>query len=87
MLEWFAGCPALYQIAERSEFAIAKRAIKLEIQIHAALSEDVCQQVFDVQARAFDAVLPKVIGSRLDDFEHGFHFGARAFTRTDARGQ
>jgi hypothetical protein len=34
--------------------------------------------VFDVQPRAFNTVLPKVLGGGLDDFEHGFHeAGAR----------
>src|SRR4030095_8541279 len=87
MLQWLTRRAALYQCAQGFEFTIAEGTVELEVQIHSTLAENVRQKVLNVESRALHAVLAKVIGRGLDDFEHGLHCVESAFTRARNRGQ
>ena len=79
MLERLARGAAFDQRAERLQLLIGERPVELQVQLHPFLPEHMGEQVLDVQARAFHAVLLKKRGRRLDDIEHSPH-GAAAST-------
>lgn len=73
MLERLAGGAAFHQVAQGVEFAFAEGAVKFEVEVDAFFPEHVGEQMFGVQARAFNAMLLKITGGGGDDFLHVLH--------------
>lgn len=73
MLERFPGSPALDERPQRFEFRFAQWTIEFEIKVHPLFPEGVRQQVLDIEARVFHAVLLKERRGGLDDFEDVFN--------------
>jgi curved DNA-binding protein CbpA len=71
VLKRFSGRTSFDEFAKRGENGFTEWTIELGVELHPTFfSEGVCEEVLDVETRAFDLVFREVAGRRLDDFEN-----------------
>ena len=84
MLQGLALPAAFDQLTESTFFFARKRALEIQIQLHARDFKQVRQQEFRLEPRGIDTFFCKELGAALNDFENGHRKGVSTVTKSQS---